>query len=189
VVEKEGTAACFADELRSYVAAEEKQVLDTERLARRIALYRRQGKRVVFTNGVFDLLHAGHIAYLNQAKELGDVLVVALNSDESVRRLKGAARPINTLADRTQVLAGLSSVDLIVPFSEPDPSALIDIVRPDIFVKGGDYSRETLPEAPLVEHLGGLVQILPFVDDRSTTGIIERICRAHQCRLDPKVTG
>jgi D-beta-D-heptose 7-phosphate kinase/D-beta-D-heptose 1-phosphate adenosyltransferase len=183
VVEKDGTAACFADELRSYLTAEEKLMTDWDRLASRASLMARQGKRVVFTNGVFDILHAGHITYLNQAKELGDVLVVGVNSDESVRRLKGAARPINALADRVQVLAGLSSVDIIVPFDEDTPATLIEVVRPAIFVKGGDYTRESLPEAPLVEHLGGLVQILPLVEERSTTGIIERICRAQACRL------
>ncbi|NUM80524.1 D-glycero-beta-D-manno-heptose-7-phosphate kinase, partial [bacterium] len=117
----------------------------------------RHNKKIVFTNGCFDILHRGHITYLNQAKALGDILVVGLNSDESVRRLKGPRRPINSAEDRAQVLAALSCIDLIVPFSEDTPINLIWQVRPDVFVKGGDYTLETLPEAPIVEMLGGEV--------------------------------
>ncbi|HEY8491702.1 MAG TPA: D-glycero-beta-D-manno-heptose 1-phosphate adenylyltransferase [Dehalococcoidia bacterium] len=178
VVGKDGTAACTRQELRAYLVAEDKYLADRSLLADRAELYRRRGLRVVFTNGCFDILHRGHITYLNRAKALGDVLIVGLNSDESVRRLKGPGRPINPLEDRAQVLAALSCVDLIVPFQEDTPEELLRIIRPDLLVKGGDYTRETLPEAPLVERLGGAVQILPYVEDRSTTGIIERIRRA-----------
>ena len=118
-----------------------------------IAFHREQGKRIVFTNGCFDILHRGHITYLNRAKALGDYLVVAVNSDSSVQRLKGEDRPINSLEDRTEVLAALSSVDYIVPFDADTPEGLIRLLRPDIYVKGGDYRRETLPEAPIVEEL------------------------------------
>ncbi|GAA5512850.1 bifunctional protein HldE [Deinococcus carri] len=178
VVQRDGTTVCTHAELRDFLTAENK-VLDREAVLTRIAALRDQGRRVVFTNGCFDLLHRGHITYLNQAKALGDVLVVGLNDDASVRRLKGASRPINPTEDRAQVLAALSCVDLIVPFTEDTPAALIEALRPDVYVKGGDYTRETLPEAPLVESLGGEVRLLPYLDDRSTTGIIERVRRAY----------
>ncbi len=178
VVAKEGTAVCSAAELRESLVAEAKVVADAERLAARLALHRAQGRRVVFTNGCFDLLHRGHITYLNQAKTLGEVLVVAVNSDTSVRRLKGPRRPILPLEDRMQVLSALSCVDYIIPFEEDTPERLIRLLRPDVFVKGGDYRRETLPEAPLVEAQGGVVKILPYLLDRSTSGIIERIRQA-----------
>lgn len=175
VVGEDGTAACSPFELREALADDRKYVADRQRLAERVARYRRQGKRVVFTNGCFDILHSGHISYLNQARSVGDVLVVGLNSDDSVRRLKGAERPVNTLDDRARVIAALDSVALVVPFEEDTPSEIIRIVRPDVFVKGGDYTEETLPEAPLVRALGGDVRLLPFVEDRSTSGLIARI--------------
>jgi D-beta-D-heptose 7-phosphate kinase / D-beta-D-heptose 1-phosphate adenosyltransferase len=175
VVEKDGTAVCAAIELRERVHGDEKYAASAVRLGARLALHRERGRRIVFTNGCFDILHSGHITYLNRAKALGDVLVVGVNSDASVRRLKGDQRPINSLDDRVQVLAAMSCVDHIVAFDEDTPVELIRAVRPDVFVKGGDYSRETLPEASVVEEMGGTVQILPYVADRSTTGIIERI--------------
>jgi D-beta-D-heptose 7-phosphate kinase/D-beta-D-heptose 1-phosphate adenosyltransferase len=137
--------------------------------------YRAHGKRLVFTNGCFDILHRGHVALLNRARALGDLLIVGINTDESVANLKGPHRPINPLDDRAQVLAGLGCVDYVVPFAEQTPDALIRAIRPDLFVKGGDYRRETLPETAVVESLGGAVHILPFIDDRSTTRVIERI--------------
>jgi D-beta-D-heptose 7-phosphate kinase/D-beta-D-heptose 1-phosphate adenosyltransferase len=155
------------------------KVADLGRIAARADFHRRRGRRIVFTNGCFDILHRGHITYLNRAKALGDVLVVGINSDDSVRRLKGNARPINPLDDRIQVLAALSCIDHLVPFDGDTPSDLIRAIRPDVFVKGGDYTRQTLPEAPLVEDLGGRVELLPFVEDRSTSGIIERIREAY----------
>ena len=115
------------------------------------------------------------LTLLHRAKALGDVLVVGVNSDAGIRRLKGPGRPINTLEDRLQVLAALSCVDHLTAFDEDTPCELIRALRPDVFVKGGDYTRERLPEAPLVEELGGVVQILPYLQDRSTTGLIERI--------------
>jgi D-beta-D-heptose 7-phosphate kinase/D-beta-D-heptose 1-phosphate adenosyltransferase len=114
------------------------------------------------------------VTYLDRAKGLGDVLIVAVNSDASVSRLKGPGRPINGLDDRLLVLEALSCVDHVVAFDTDTPEPLIEAIRPDVFVKGGDYSRASLPEADLVERLGGAVQILPLVDDRSTTGIIDR---------------
>ena len=155
----------------------DKYVPDSKELDALLAHYRTCGRRIVFTNGCFDILHSGHISYLNQARSLGDILVIGVNSDMSVSRLKGPSRPINPLEDRIQVLAGLGCVDHLVAFDDDTPLNLIQIVRPDIYVKGGDYTRETLPEAPVVEKLGGSVQILPFVENRSTTGMIKRICQ------------
>jgi D-beta-D-heptose 7-phosphate kinase/D-beta-D-heptose 1-phosphate adenosyltransferase len=175
VVAKEATACCASDELLAAMTGEGKVIADRDRLAAVLARHREEGRRVVFTNGCFDLLHRGHVTYLSRAKTLGDVLVVGLNSDDSVARLKGPDRPLNPLADRAHVLAALSCVDLVAPFSEPTPERLLETVRPDVFVKGGDYTRAMLPEAPLVERLGGRVELLPYVEDRSTTGIIERI--------------
>ncbi len=175
VVGKERTAACSAQELREYVSAAGKYVGDVRRLATRLDFYREQGRKIVFTNGCFDILHRGHITYLNRAKTLGDVLVVGVNSDESIRRIKGPSRPINTLEDRIGVLAALSCIDHLIAFDEDTPCNLVRALRPHVFVKGGDYTRERLPEAPIVEALGGVVQILPFLEERSTTNIIERI--------------
>jgi D-beta-D-heptose 7-phosphate kinase/D-beta-D-heptose 1-phosphate adenosyltransferase len=174
VVAKDGTARCSAGELRAHLSAEDKPSNLGELIAR-LDVQRRQGRRIVLTNGCFDILHRGHVTYLSRAKALGDVLVVGVNSDESIRRLKGPGRPINTLEDRLGVLAALSCVDHVVAFHEDTPHELVRAVRPHVFVKGGDYTRDRLPEAALVEELGGVVHILPFVADRSTTGMIERI--------------
>jgi D-beta-D-heptose 7-phosphate kinase/D-beta-D-heptose 1-phosphate adenosyltransferase len=175
VITKDGTATCSRAELQEHFLGVNKYLTDPDRLTARLALYRSQGKRIVFTNGCFDILHRGHVTYLAQAKALGDILIVGLNSDASVRRLKGPGRPINSLEDRAEVLAALSCVDHIVPFAEDTPVELIRMVQPDVFVKGGDYRREMLPEAAVVEDMGGVVRILPYVEDRSTTGMIERV--------------
>lgn len=178
VVSKGGTAVCSAQDVREHIAPEGKMILDPYRLSARIEWYRRRGSRVVFTNGCFDLLHRGHITYLSHAKALGDILIVGVNSDDSVRRLKGPVRPINSLDDRMQVLAALSCIDHLIAFDGDTPSDLLRAIRPDIYVKGGDYTRQTLPEAALVEGLGGSVQFLPYVEDQSTSGIIERVREA-----------
>jgi len=133
------------------------------------------GKRIVFTNGSFDILHAGHVDYLMKAKALGDILVVGLNSDESVKSYKGDKRPINSERDRAFVLAALDAVDYVVTFNESTPEALIESLKPDIHVKGGDYTVESLPEAKVVFSYGGMVKIIPFVPGKSTTGVINRI--------------
>ncbi|MEU7798558.1 D-glycero-beta-D-manno-heptose 1-phosphate adenylyltransferase [Micromonospora arborensis] len=143
-----------------------------------VAEYREAGRSVVFTNGCFDVLHRGHVRYLEQARALGDLLIVAVNSDDSVRRLKGPDRPVNPVEDRAALLAALACVDHVVVFEEDSPAALIEAVRPDIYVKGGDYPPELVPEAPLVRRLGGQVHTLGYVPDRSTSAIIERI-RSH----------
>jgi D-beta-D-heptose 7-phosphate kinase/D-beta-D-heptose 1-phosphate adenosyltransferase len=178
VVGKERTATCSAPELREFLCAQEKYVPDLGRLTARVEFYRHQGRRIVFTNGCFDVLHRGHITLLHRAKALGDVLVVGVNTDAGIRRLKGPERPLNPLEDRVQVLAALGCVDHIISFNEDTPCALIRALRPEAFVKGGDYTRERLPEAPLVEELGGVVHILAYLDDRSTTGLIQKI-RGH----------
>jgi len=147
---------------------------DQDRIAELAASLRAEGKRVVFTNGVFDILHAGHVTYLEKARALGDVLVVGLNTDASVRRLKGPERPINSEDDRACVLAALRSVDHVVLFGDDTPIDVITALLPDVLVKGGDYTRDTIVGADEVEAHGGSVCTIPLVDGRSTTAIINR---------------
>jgi D-glycero-beta-D-manno-heptose 1-phosphate adenylyltransferase len=136
----------------------------------------RQGKTLVFTNGVFDILHAGHVQYLEAARELGDYLIVALNSDESVRGLnKAANRPINTLDDRMRVVGALRCVDCVVSFEELTPEQIIERIKPDIHVKGGDYTVESLPESKIIHAYGGKVVIMPTLQGRSTTNILKKL--------------
>jgi len=131
---------------------------------------------VVFTNGVFDILHRGHVSYLDQAASLGASLVVGVNSDESVRRLqKGPERPLNSIDDRLAVLAALASVSLVIPFAENTPYELIAAVRPDVLVKGGDWDMDKLRESGLVRSWGGTVLAIPFLHGRSTTSLVEKI--------------
>ncbi len=185
VVGSDGTTTCSTAQLMERLGDVRIFVRNWREAERLAARYRAGGKRIVFTNGCFDILHRGHITYLNQAKAMGDVLFVGLNADDSVRRLKGPARPINTLEDRAHVLAALSCIDHIVPFHDDTPVRLIERIRPDVFVKGGDYRSDRLPERQAVEALGGTVHILPYVEDRSTTGIIEHI-RAAARREEPR---
>jgi D-beta-D-heptose 7-phosphate kinase/D-beta-D-heptose 1-phosphate adenosyltransferase len=175
VVGKDGTSCCTWQELQNQLSGRDQPDYSLEALLPQLNAYRAQGKRIVLTNGCFDILHRGHITYLRQARALGDVLIVGLNTDESIRRLKGPERPINTLEDRAQVLAALNCVDHVVAFEEDTPHRLVKAIRPSVFVKGGDYTRDRLPEAALVEELGGRIEILPLVRERSTTGIISRI--------------
>ncbi|NGM12559.1 D-glycero-beta-D-manno-heptose 1-phosphate adenylyltransferase [Verrucosispora sp. CWR15] len=174
-----GTCVCRREDLLAALgrpAADDRQVLvDTGHLTEIVAEHRRAGRSIVFTNGCFDVLHRGHVRYLEQARALGDLLVVAVNSDGSVRRLKGADRPVNPIEDRAALLAALTCVDHVVVFEEDSPAALIEAVRPDVYVKGGDYPPELVPEAPLVQRLGGQVRTLGYVPDRSTSAIIDRI--------------
>ena len=132
-------------------------------------------KKVVFTNGCFDIMHAGHISYLSQARDLGDILVLGLNSDASVGRLKGPNRPIIDENNRALMLAALHVIDLVVLFEEDTPMELLEVVRPDILVKGGDYTIDTIVGADFVQSYGGHVQALPFVEGFSTSNIIEKI--------------
>jgi len=143
-------------------------------------LWRRQLRGpLVFTNGCFDVLHPGHVIYLEAARSLGVALVVGLNADDSVKRLKGPSRPVQSGADRARVLAGLAAVDGVVTFDQDTPMALIEWLQPDIHVKGGDYQVDTLPETPVVRAYGGQVMVVPFVDGHGTTGIINRIKGQH----------
>lgn len=136
---------------------------------------RADGATIVFTNGCFDILHAGHVRYLAAAAEMGDFLVIGLNSDASVRRLKGEGRPIVSEADRAEVLDALRAVDIVTIFDEPTAEELVRLVRPDVYVKGGDYTMETLPEGKIVQSAGGRVAFIPLMEGRSTTNVIERI--------------
>jgi D-beta-D-heptose 7-phosphate kinase/D-beta-D-heptose 1-phosphate adenosyltransferase len=179
VVAKDGTAYCTLQELQNQICLPGKQAESIEQLALRVEAARHEGRRVVLTCGCFDILHRGHITYLSQAKALGDLVVVAVNSDDSIRRLKGPGRPINAEQDRLDVLAALSCIDHLVLFNDDTPESVVAAVRPDVFVKGGDYAADCLPERALVERLGGRVHILPFIADRSTTRIIEQIRTAH----------
>ncbi len=174
-VGKDGQPACCIEELQTALGGDHKIVEDWSLLEARLEMLRQEKKKIVFTNGVFDILHSAHVAYLNQAKSYGDILVIGVNTDGSVKRLKGPTRPINELDERCRVLAGLSCVDFVVPFSEDNPIALIHHVRPDVYVKGGDYTRETLPETEVVEKYGGELRLVQYIADHSTSGVIERI--------------
>jgi D-beta-D-heptose 7-phosphate kinase/D-beta-D-heptose 1-phosphate adenosyltransferase len=178
VVGKLGTASVSAPELRRAVLTEqgsERGVVTLEQLEIAVADARSHGERVVFTNGCFDIIHAGHVTYLEQARELGDRLVVAVNSDESVRQLKGSGRPINPVDRRMAVLAGLEAVDWVVCFEADTPRALLERLQPEILVKGGDYDKEGVVGWEIVEAYGGEVQVLTFVENVSTTAIVDKI--------------
>jgi D-beta-D-heptose 7-phosphate kinase / D-beta-D-heptose 1-phosphate adenosyltransferase len=136
---------------------------------------RAQGEKIVFTNGCFDIIHAGHVGYLDSARRLGDRLVLAVNGDESIRRLKGPGRPINSLDRRMAVLAALEAVDYVVAFDTDTPEPLLEKVRPDILVKGGDYSVDQVVGADIVKRHGGRVEVLDFVENISTTHIVQKI--------------
>jgi D-beta-D-heptose 7-phosphate kinase/D-beta-D-heptose 1-phosphate adenosyltransferase len=181
-VNKEKTSQCTASELKSYFDLNTKFISSTDQLKEICDTYHGMGKRIIFTNGCFDILHSGHVTFLHCVKKLGDILIAGINTDESIRRLKGNNRPINPLTDRLQVLAGLSSVDHIVAFGESGddtPVPVIKVVRPHIFAKGGDYTKEKLPEAEVVESLGGEIVFLPYLPDHSTTGIINKVNYIH----------
>ena len=140
------------------------------------ALRLRSGKRLVFTNGVFDILHAGHVSYLEKARSLGDLLIVGVNSDDSARNLgKGPERPFNSFEDRAAVLCALRCVDGVVAFGEDTPQQLIEALKPEVHVKGGDYKEEDLPEAKIVRRYGGEVVILPLLHGRSTTNTLRKM--------------
>ena len=135
----------------------------------------RKNKKIVFTNGCFDILHTGHISYLSKAKDAGDFLIIAINSDASVKNLKGPGRPINSEADRALMLSAFQFVDFVTVFDEQLPNKTIEILKPDIHVKGGDYNINDLPEKETIENYGGKILILPFLDGYSSTNIINKI--------------
>lgn len=150
------------------------RVLNSVTLQTSLETYRSQGKKIVFTNGCFDLLHVGHITYLEEAKKLGDVLIVGINTDESVKRLKGPTRPVQNESDRCQILAALKAVDHTILFPEDTPLNLIKSVKPDVLVKGGDWKPEQIVGSEYVLASGGKVLSLNFVNGKSTTNIIEK---------------
>ena len=152
-----------------------KRVLNREEASKLIEELKKQGEKVVFTNGCFDILHVGHMTYLEEAKEFGDYLFVGVNSDESVKRLKGPTRPINSEVDRAELLAGLKAVDYTVIFTEDTPVELIGELKPSIHVKGGDYRKEDLPETKVVESYGGRVEIVSLVEGKSTSNVVKKI--------------
>lgn len=174
-VHRPGTSVCSTDDLSRHLEGFIDTAVDADELARQISVHRAEGHRIVLTNGCFDVLHRGHTRYLNQAKQLGDVLVVALNSDESVRQLKGPGRPINNIADRAAVIAALSCVDYVTVFDTATPIPLIQKIRPEIYAKGGDYTPGMLSETSAVEIYGGRVAILDYVPEQSTTAVVDRI--------------
>lgn len=152
-----------------------KRVLLAEDAKTMIEQLKKDGKKVVFTNGCFDILHVGHMTYLEEAKAFGDYLFVGVNSDDSVRRLKGPTRPINNEQDRAELLAGLKAVDYTVIFTEDTPVELIGLLKPSIHVKGGDYKKEDLPETAVVESYGGTVEIVSLVEGKSTSNVVKKI--------------
>lgn len=132
-------------------------------------------KVIITTNGCFDIIHVGHVRYLKETRKLGDILIVALNTDESVRRLKGPTRPVNNENDRAEVLSSLNPVDYVVLFNEQTPVDLLAKIKPDIHAKGGDYNADNLPESATIKAAGGKLVFIPLVEGKSTTGIIEKI--------------
>ncbi len=146
-----------------------------ENVIRAINNDKKDSKKIVFTNGCFDILHVGHIRYLSEAKSLGDILVIGINSDKSVKELKGPSRPINSLSDRALILSELRYVDYVISFEEQTPLELIKIIMPDILVKGGDYTVETVVGSSEVIHSGGQVKLLQFHEGYSSTNYIDKI--------------
>ena len=136
---------------------------------------RANGKTIVTTNGCFDILHVGHVRYLEATKKFGDILIVALNSDKSVKSIKGEGRPINNELDRAEILCALKSVDYVVLFDEDSPAKLLAEIKPDVHTKGADYTMETLPEAKIITQNGGRVEFISFVEGKSTTSTIAKI--------------
>lgn len=177
-VQKTSTAHCTFSELRmGLVDPQDKVVTELEDLACLSDTIREQ-KKIVFTNGCFDIFHSGHAQYLRQAKEQGDILVVGVNTDDSVRRIKGAHRPVNRLADRLEVLKQMQCIDYIIPFGDEEndtPTEVIEALRPHLFVKGEDYQNSVLPESAILEKLGVDVQFISYIPHQSTTKIIERV--------------
>ena len=178
VVAKLGTATVSAPELRRALQRENgagRGVLSLQQLQAAVEDAKAQGEKVVFTNGCFDILHAGHVTYLEQARAQGDRLVVAINGDASVTRLKGPGRPINAVDRRMAVLAGLGAVDWVVSFNEDTPENLLRLLKPDVLVKGGDYAVDQVVGAEIVRANGGEVKVLGLVENSSTTAIVEKI--------------
>ena len=178
VVGKLGTAAISGPELRRAILAEQDSgsgVMTSEQLIFAVQDAKAHGEKIVFTNGCFDIIHAGHVGYLAEAKEQGDRLIVAINDDDSVRRIKGSGRPINPVERRMAVLAGLEAVDWVVSFSEDTPEHLLQQLQPEVLVKGGDYTLDQVVGGEYVKSYGGEVKALEFLDDCSTSAIVEKM--------------
>jgi len=156
------------------------KILSREQLKIRLDELRRQGRKIVFTNGCFDILHVGHVRYLREAKKLGDLLVLGLNSDASVRRLKGEKRPLVPEDERADVLAALEAVDFVTIFDEPTPLELIGYLKPDFLVKGGDWAEDAIVGADLIRQWGGRVVVAPLIEGRSTTNVVEKILQVYR---------
>ena len=156
------------------------KILELEQLSDRCEKLRSAGKKIVATNGCFDLLHIGHVRYLQAARALGDLLVVGLNGDDSVHQLKGAGRPITTQSDRAEILAALACVDLVTIFPETRATKFLAAVRPAVYVKGGDYTSETLDEEEraILKEIDATIRLIPFETGYSTSGLIEQICKS-----------
>lgn len=160
----------------SFHARLKEKITDRQEALKRLSELRSAGKKIVFTNGCFDILHPGHVDYLSQARDLGDVLVLGLNTDDSVKRLnKAPNRPVNDEQSRALVLAGLASIDLIIPFNEDTPYELISFLKPDVLVKGDDYQIERIVGYDVVTANGGKVVTIPFLQGYSTTRLIQKI--------------
>ncbi len=153
----------------------QKKIREIDELKAIVAKAKMEGKKVVFTNGCFDLLHRGHLHLLREAKKLGDLLIVAMNSDHSVKKIKGPDRPILPETDRAELIAALEMVDYVMSFDEPDPYNVIKELRPNVLVKGGDWGKDEIVGADVVEENGGKVAVIPYLEGYSTTQIIERI--------------
>ncbi|BDU50793.1 D-glycero-beta-D-manno-heptose 1-phosphate adenylyltransferase [Haliovirga abyssi] len=151
------------------------KIIEKNNIEKIIKNLKQEKKTIVFTNGCFDILHVGHLRYLEEAKSYGDILVVGVNSDSSVRRLKGEKRPYVPENERMEMLAGLESVDYVVKFEEDTPIEILKQIKPDIHIKGGDYKEEDLPEAKVVKENGGIVKIVSLIQGKSTTNIIKEI--------------
>jgi len=162
-------------QLLADASAEHGKLRTLDQLLIEVRAWRREGKRIVFTNGCFDVLHAGHVSLLDRAASHGDMLIVAINTDATVRALKGDTRPVNTETDRAQVLSGLGAVDRVVIFAEPTPAEVIEAIGPDVLVKGDEYAIEQIPGARVVLANGGEVIRLPMIEGKSTTATVERI--------------
>jgi rfaE bifunctional protein nucleotidyltransferase chain/domain len=174
----------FLDEMFAYVGLDDEDRSAEDDAFAMVERVRRAGGRVVATGGCFDLLHRGHVTLLTQARALGDALVVCLNSDDSVRRAKGDGRPLVTQEDRARVLSALECVDGVVVFDEATPTELLARLRPDVWVKGSDYSHQEMPEAEVVRRAGGRIVLLPVVDGYSTTRLVGLSRRASSPRTD-----
>ena len=177
-ITKKITATCSNTELKAFLSRDQKVITANKPLKGIVELFRSQGKRIVLTNGCFDVLHSGHVTFLNSARELGDVLIVGVNTDDSIRRLKGEYRPINKLEERIKVISGLGSVNYIIPFGnlkDDNALSLVELIKPDVYTKGGNHAKANLKEASLVEKFGGKTVILPLYPNQSTTLTFQRI--------------